>query len=196
MYGMTIKVDPEAVLLLIDIQQAFAAPVWGERNNPDAEANIGVLVSAWSATGRPIVRVRHASTEPGSPLRPEAPGHAYQPVVAGLTPDLEIVKSVNSAFLGTPDLGEWLIARGFQQLVITGIQTNMCCETTARFAGNLGYDALFVIDATHTFDRTGPDGATLTADQLTAATATNLHGEFARVVHTADLVDLTAAHGT
>jgi nicotinamidase-related amidase len=185
---MTITLDRKAVLLLIDIQQGFADPFWGKRNNPDAEANIGALVSVWTTTGRPIVRVRHASTEPGSPLRPEAPGHAYQPVVAELTPDLEIVKGVNSAFLGTPDVGEWLNTRRLRQLVITGIQTNMCCETTARFAGNLGYDVLFAIDATHTFDRTGPDGVTLTADLLTAATATNLHGEFARVIRTADLL--------
>jgi nicotinamidase-related amidase len=54
--------------------------------------------------------------------------------------------------------------------------------------GNLGYDVLFVIDATHTFDRTGPDGRTMTADELARATATNLHGEFATVVTTQDLL--------
>ena len=185
---MTITVYPDATLLLIDIQRGFDDPYWGKRNNPDAEANIAALVSAWTAGRRPIVRVRHASTEPGSPLRPEAPGHAYHPVVADLTPDLEVVKSVNSAFLGTPDLHEWLTARGARQVVVTGIQTNMCAETTARFAGNLGYDVLFVIDATYTFDRPGPDGVVISADQYAAVTAANIHGGFGRVVRTADLI--------
>jgi hypothetical protein len=54
--------------------------------------------------------------------------------------------------------------------------------------GNLGHDVLFAIDATHTFDRTGPDGVTMTADELARATATNLHGEFARVVSTRELL--------
>ena len=55
-------------------------------------------------------------------------------------------------------------------------------------AGNLGYDVLFAIDATHTFDRTGPDGTTVSADELTRATATNLHGEFATVVTSAQVL--------
>jgi hypothetical protein len=54
--------------------------------------------------------------------------------------------------------------------------------------GNLGHDVLFALDATHTFDRTGPDGTRMTADELARATATNLHGEFATVVSTADLL--------
>jgi hypothetical protein len=53
---------------------------------------------------------------------------------------------------------------------------------------NLGYEVLFAIDATHTFDRTGPDGEPLSADELARATATSLHGEFAAVVRTDDLV--------
>jgi len=48
-----------AVLLVIDVQQGFADPVWGARNNPLAEANIAALGAAWAASGRPIVVVRH-----------------------------------------------------------------------------------------------------------------------------------------
>jgi nicotinamidase-related amidase len=52
---------------------------------------------------------------------------------------------------------------------------------------NLGYDVLLALDATHTFDRTGPDGTVMTADELARATATSLHEEFATIVRTADL---------
>lgn len=61
--------------------------------------------------------------------------------------------------------------------------------TTARVAGNLGYDTTFVIDATHTFDRPGLDGVMIPADHLAAVTAANLHGEFAEVTTTGALVD-------
>lgn len=54
--------------------------------------------------------------------------------------------------------------------------------------GNLGYDVAFVADACHTFDRLGPDGELVTADELTRATLASLHGEFAGVVSTADLL--------
>ncbi len=89
---------------------------------------------------------------------------------------------------GSPDLDEWLRASGVGEIVICGITTNHCCETTARMAGNLGYKMRFAIDATHTFDMTGPDGLVVTAEEITRATAASLHGEFGRVVRTAELV--------
>jgi nicotinamidase-related amidase len=180
--------DDDAVLILIDVQQGFSDPSWGKRNNPDAEDNIGRLIDAWTVARRPIVRVRHASARSDSPLRPDAPGHAYQPVVADVVPALEITKSVHSAFLGTPDLNAWLGTRGARQLVVTGIQTNRCCETTARMGGDLGYDVLFVLDATHTFEEVAPDGAVVSGDQFAAVTAANIEGNFGRVVRTADLI--------
>lgn len=186
--SMTITIDSGAVLLVIDVQVGFDDPSWGERNNPDAEANIARLTTAWTAAGRPIVRVRHASTRPDSPLRPDAPGFDYHPVAADLEPALEITKSVHSAFLGSPDLGDWLKSRGARQLVITGIQTNRCCETTARMAGDLGYDVLFAIDATYTFSERGPDGQLVTADEFARTTAANIAGNFGTVLHTYDLI--------
>ncbi len=135
-----------------------------------------------------MVVVRHDSAEPGSPLAPGTPGNALQPSVAAAARDLLVTKRVNSAFLGDPPLEPWLRERGIDRLVICGITTNHCCETTARMGGNLGFDVRFVLDATHTFDRTGPDGETLPAALIAQVTAANLHGEFATVVATADLV--------
>lgn len=178
-------------LLVIDVQRAFAdAAYWGRRNNPDCEANVAALIRAWREGGRPLVFVRHDSVEPGSPLAPGTPGNAFQDVVTG-EPDLLVRKQVNSAFYGDPDLHEWLQARAIASIAVCGITTNHCVETTARMGANLGYDVLFAIDATHTFDRTGPDGEVLSADELARATAATLHGEFAAVVRTADLVGVS-----
>ncbi|GAA4618394.1 cysteine hydrolase family protein [Actinoallomurus liliacearum] len=190
------ELSANAALIVIDVQKGFEDPYFGRRDNPAAEDNIVALIRAWRAAGRPIVLVRHDSPE-GSPLAPESPGNALKDVVVaafeGAEPHLFVTKNVNSAFYGKPDLDGWLRERGIDQIVIIGIQTNMCNETTARMGGNLGYDVLYPIDAMHTFDAVGPDGETVTAEELTRATAASLHhGRFARVVRTTDLLGASA----
>jgi nicotinamidase-related amidase len=73
-------------------------------------------------------------------------------------------------------------------VAICGITTNHCCYTTARFAGNLGYETYFIIDAAYTFDRKGLDRTILAADELSKVTAANLQDEFAEVITTDALV--------
>ncbi len=173
-------------LVVVDAQQGFDDPGWGVRNNPACDQNITALVRHWHAEGRPVVHVRHDSTQPSSPLHPGAPGNRLKDYL-DTPPDLLVTKSVNSSFHGSPDLHAWLVDQAVAGIVVCGITTNHCCETTARVGGNLGHDVLFALDATHTFDRSGPDGTLMTGDELARATATNLHGEFATVVSTRDL---------
>ena len=176
------------VLIVVDVQRAFDdSEYWGVRDNPACESNIEALLSHWRRQVWPVVFVQHDSADPASPLCPGQPGHAFKDVLTG-SPDLLIRKQVNSSFYGTPDLDAWLKDEGHSQVVICGITTNHCCETTARMAGNLGYDTYFVIDATHTFDRRSPDGTRMAASAISAMTATNLHGEFATVLHTNALI--------
>ena len=174
-------------LIVIDVQEGFHEPFWGERNNPQCEANVELLLHAWRERGLPIVLVRHDSTSPTSPLRPEQPGNDFMPFVNGKH-NLLVTKSVNSAFYGDPDLDGWLREQGITAVTICGITTNHCCETTARMAGNLGYDVTFVIDATATFARTDSHGRVFSGDELAAITAVNLDGEFATVRTTHDVL--------
>ncbi len=176
----------ETALIVIDVQRAFDDPAWGERNNPQSEANVARLIETWRRHGRPLVFVRHDSVMEGSPLRPGQSGNDFKPEVSG-EPDLLVTKNVNSAFIGSPDLHGWLQERNIGSVAICGIQTNYCCETTARMAGNLGYETLFVLDATHTYNMTALDGTEITADELARVTAANLQGEFADVVLTDEL---------
>lgn len=183
-------------LLVVDVQQGFDdADYWGPRNNPTCEDNIAALLDEWRARGRRVVFVRHDSAEAASPLRPGQPGHAFKPVLSG-EPDLLVTKQVNSCFHGEPDLDAWLRAHGLSGVVITGITTNHCCETTARVGGNLGHLVLFALDATHTFDRRSPDGTEVAADELARITATNLHGEFATLVNTQQLLSAAPSSPT
>src|ERR671912_2118480 len=162
-------------LLVIDVQRGFDdASFWGPTANPDCEANVARLIDAWGAAGEPIVVIRHDSQSPHSPLHPDNPGNALVDPVAAVAPALVVRKNVNSAFYGDEDLHAWLTGRGIRRLVLCGIQTNMCVETTARMGGNLGYDVTVPLDATHTFGLEGPGGVRLSADELARATAVNL----------------------
>ena len=180
-------------LLIIDMQRAFDdLDFWGPTTNPACEANVTALVEAWQAADEPIVVVRHDSVSPGSPLNPTDHGNALVDAIAAVDPALFVTKSVNSAFYGDPDLHAWLTDRGIGEIVVCGIQTNMCVETTARMAGNLGYAVSVALDATRTFDLQteieGLGAVTRTADELMATTALVLQGGgFARIVTTASL---------
>lgn len=175
-------------LVVVDVQRGFAdAAFWGRRDNPACEANVLALLDAWRGAGRPVVLVRHDSASPSSPLHPRREGNALLPGVDG-PHDLLVTKTVNSSFHGTPDLDGWLREQQLDGIVVCGITTNHCCETTARVGGNLGHRVLFALDATHTFDRVGPDGDVVPAEQLARVTAANLHEEFATVVSTGELL--------
>jgi nicotinamidase-related amidase len=175
---------PETTLLLLDLQLGFDEPCWGRRNNPFLEQRISELLGAWRASGRPVVHVRHMSTEPFSPLRPGLAGNEFKPETAPVAGETVIEKRVNSAFIGTP-LESDLRRAGCRGLVIAGLTTNHCVSTTARMAGNLGFATWVVSDGTATFDRVGPDGVGHPAEQIHAIALSDLHGEFATVVDTA-----------
>jgi len=170
-------------LIVIDVQKGFAEhDVRGERNNPDCESNVAKLIEAWRESNLPLVFVKHNSKSETSVLRPNQPGNDFKDFITG-EPDLLVTKSVNSAFYGTPDLYQWLKANDIDSVAICGIQTNMCCETTARMAGNLGLDTWFILDATHTFAKEF-NGKKISAEELAQTTAVNLSGEFAQILST------------
>lgn len=176
-----------AVLILVDVQQAFDDPAWGARNNPQAEANIARLLAAWREAARPIIHVHHRSRNPQGFFHEGKPGARVKPEAAPLPGEALLFKSVNSCFIGT-DLLERLHALEARELVLVGITTDHCVSTTARMAANYGFDTTVVSDATATFERVGPDGQRFTAQQMHDAALASLHGEFARVVTTGQVV--------
>src|SRR5213593_3907049 len=186
---MTPPLPQDAVLLLVDVQKGmdiYAAEY--NRNNPDLEKNIARLQAAWRKSGRPIIHVQHLSTEPKSPLRPGQPGVEIKDEVRPLPGEPVVQKSVSSAFIGTT-LEADLRRRGLTTLVVVGMQTNMCVSTTARMAGNLGFNTYVVSDATATFDNKGPDGRLFPAQLLHEVALADLNGEFSTVVDTKTVLE-------
>lgn len=184
---MTTLTDKTA-LIIVDVQDGLDDPVWGTRNNPDAERNMARLLQAWRTQGRPIFHIQHMSQRPTSPLRPNQPGNAIKRIVAPQGDEPVIQKSVNSAFIGT-DLENRLHEQHIQSVVIVGLTTNHCVETTARMASNLGFKTFVVDDATAAHDCKGYDGTHYPAETIHAVSLANLHGEFATVLKTDQLLD-------
>jgi nicotinamidase-related amidase len=177
------------VLLVIDPQVGFRdVSFWGKPANADYLANIDRLIAHWQSEKWPIVVVKHNSVIPDSPLNPSSEGNELEASLEGVG-DLLIQKSVNSAFYGTPDLHLWLTERSFSEIVICGVTTNFCCETTARMAGNLGYQVTFAIDATTAFDLQTRAGESIPGELVMKMTAANLDGKFASVLNTAEIIN-------
>ena len=176
-------------LIVVDVQRAFDhwEAAGKRRNNPQAVARIVDLLNAFRDHGAPIFHIRHEGTRPNSSFFPGETGYAVKDEARAIAGEPVIVKRVNSAFIGT-DLEARLRAAEIKTLVICGATTNHCVETTTRMAGNLGFDACLVRDATWTFDRTGPDGDAHSAEAIHAMTLSNLNGEFARIVSAADAI--------
>ncbi|MEO6326602.1 MAG: cysteine hydrolase family protein [Thermoanaerobaculia bacterium] len=167
-------------LLLIDLQNAIDHPSWGRRNNPDAEANIAQLLAAFRAQARPVVHVKHVSTEPHSTYRPDQAGCDFKDVAAPHAGETVLEKRVHSAFIGT-GLETLLRERGWTTLVVVGVITNNSVEATVRMAADLGFSVVVVSDATFTFDRRDLEGELHPAERVHALSLSNLQGEYAAV---------------
>jgi nicotinamidase-related amidase len=175
-----------AVLLPVDMQQAFDSSPWPRRWNDKVDANGQALLAAWRSAGRPVIHVRHDSVQPGSTLAPGQPGNRFRPGFEPLSGEPILTKSVNSAFIGT-DLDLRLRRLGASSIVVFGISTDMCVSTTIRTGANMGWDMVLVPDACDCFDLPDGNGATIPAEEVQRAHVATLAFEFCRTASTAEL---------
>ena len=185
---LDMKITKNDPLIVIDVQKAFFDPEWGNRNNPDAEANIEKLIGHWREMERPIIFVQHVSQNPNSFFYHEKEGVEFMDFILPLEDDIVLTKSVNSAFIGTA-LYQILVDLKSEHVVITGLTTNHCVETTTRMAGNYGFNPILVSDATATFDRKSLNGEVFAAELIHAMTMANLNEEFAVISDTAAVIN-------
>jgi nicotinamidase-related amidase len=174
-------------LVLIDLQKAIDHPSWGERNNPGAEENVGLLLGHWRTSHRPIVHIRHISRLADSTYRDGEPGVEFKDVAMPAPGETILTKHNASAFVGTK-LETLLRGRSIADIVIAGVITNNSVEATARMAGDLGFRTTVVSDATFTFGRRDYSGRYRGADEVHAMSLANLDGEYAAIRTTEEIL--------
>ncbi|HEX9509405.1 MAG TPA: cysteine hydrolase family protein [Puia sp.] len=181
-------------LILIDIQKAFdqLESFGGERNNPGAEENARLLLEYWREKEWPLFHIRHCSVKPGSPLAEGHPGNEFKKEVRPLSGETVIKKSVNSAFIGT-DLKAQLDEQEIRTVVIAGLITQHCVSTSARMAGNYGYQTFVASDATAAFRVKGLNGEVYDAELVHQLSLATINREFAQVITTKEILEEMAS---
>ena len=195
-----------SALVVIDVQESFRQqPRWAATSNPGIVGQVNQLVAAGRSAGDLIVWVLHSEPGTGSPFDPAS---GYVRLMDGLVPEPGepvLTKSSHNAFT-TTNLQQRLTESGIRDLVVCGIRTEQCCETTARVGFDLGYRVTFVTDATATSPiehRDAPAGRsmaeiladprTLPAAEVISRTEYALAGRFATIRTVAELTGLPAA---
>ncbi len=156
-------------LVVIDVQESFRQrPLWSTASNPQIVDDVNRLVEAARRRGEEVIWVLHSEPGSGTTFDPVS-GHVR--VMDGLSPlpgEPILTKTAHNAFT-TTNLQQRLVTAGVDHLVVCGIRTEQCVETTARLASDLGYTVTFVTEATVTFPAPHWDAPeNLTVEQLLA----------------------------
>lgn len=174
-------------LMLVDVQVASVGP--GLWRADEVLGNIATLLAAARASGAPVVHVQDDGG-PGSAFEVGTPGWAFHPAAAPRAGEPVVRKRHNSAFRGT-DLAEDLRTRGIERLVLVGMHTEFCVDTTVRVAFELGF-RLVVPDKTNsTYDRDGLSAADIHRHHNRGIWA----GRFAEVCSVEEAVAMLGAAG-
>lgn len=183
-----------SALLVIDVQQSFRhRPYWSENGLPHFLAALNDLVTGCIRQGVPVVRVFHVDG-PDTAENPFSRASGLVRPLDGLSPfdaALTVEKHRHSALVGT-GLPVWLHREGIRRLVVAGIRTEQCCETTTRHASDEGWSVDFVTDATLTFEMRTPAGRVLSTADIRERTETVLAGRFATICTVKEALQRTA----
>ncbi|QND53945.1 isochorismatase family protein [Phyllobacterium sp. 628] len=180
----------DTALIVIDVQESFRQRgYWNEAEAQPFIANVQRLVDGAKAQGLPIVQIFHVDGD--GPFALES-GFIKPLAPVSLDADIVFQKSRHSALVGS-GLDVWLTENRIRKLIVSGIRTEQCCETTTRHASDLGYEVDYVSEATLTFAMTNAAGRTFSADEIKARTELVLAGRFARIA-TVDEALASAEH--
>ncbi|WP_019938149.1 cysteine hydrolase family protein [Bordetella sp. FB-8] len=176
-------------VIAIDIQESFRQlPFWSDANLPAfVRATQGLLDTA-AARGIPILQVFHihGPEKPASVFSRDS-GHVKTLAELKMPQPADVFyKKVHSSFYGLDDAGTslqtWLREHGIEEVIICGIRTEQCCETTARHASDDGFKVKYAMDATLTFAMTSPSGRVYTPQEIKDHTELVLVNRFARIL--------------
>ena len=166
-------------LLVIDVQESFRhRPYWSDADVPSFLEGLQHLIDGAKARTIPVVQVFHVEQSGVFSLES---GHVVPLEGVSIDPDAVFYKRSHSALIGS-GLDVWLVQHGIGRVIVSGIRTEQCCETTTRHASDSGYQVDYVTDATLTFPMTDRHGRKWSPDEIKARTELVLDGRFARIV--------------
>ena len=178
----------KTALIVVDVQQSFRhRPYWRDEDVPAFINNLQKLIDRCETHGIPVVQVFHQEEDEG----PQGPfskhsGHVEVMPELRVAADAVFFKSVHSALFARDSKGtsleRWLRDHGIDHVIVTGIRTEQCCETTARHAFDSGFKVTYALDATLTFPMVSKSGRAYSATELKERTELVLAGRFAHVV--------------
>lgn len=173
----------DTALLVIDAQESFRhRPYWRTDDVPAYVERQQALIDGAAAAGMPVLQVFHV--EDSGPFS-EGSGFVTALAPLAIAPDAVFRKRRHSALVGT-GLDVWLTTHGIRRLVVSGIRTEQCCETTTRHASDLGWAVDYVGEATLTFPMTDAGGRVWSPAEIRARTELVLAGRFARIATVAE----------
>jgi nicotinamidase-related amidase len=174
-------------LLIIDIQNDYFPGGAMELAGPDAAAaNAAKLLAAFRKKSAPVIHMQHIATRPGATFfRPGTAGAEIHSSVRPLPGETVFKKNFPNSFRETPLL-EHLRGAGISNLVIAGMMTHMCVDTTTRAAADLGFACSLAHDACAT-KALAFNGVEVPAGNVQASYMAGLNGLFAKVLPTAEL---------
>jgi nicotinamidase-related amidase len=189
-----------SALIVIDVQESFRQqPEWAAISNPGIVAQVNQLVRAARARGDLVVWVLHAEAGSGTVFDPASGCVRLIDGLAAQPGEPVITKTSHNAFT-TTNLQQILTSRAIGDVVVCGIRTEQCCETTARVASDFGFNVTFVTDATATSpiehwdapadrstDEILADPRTLQVGDILTRTEYALAGRFATIRTVAEL---------
>jgi nicotinamidase-related amidase len=173
----------KTALVVIDVQQSFRhQPYWREEEFVPFKVAQQALIDGARRAGMAIIQVLH--TDDDRNFRMDS-GLVRTMDGFDIPADTVIVKTRHSAFVGT-NLEDWLRTRGIERIIVSGIRTEQCCETTTRHGSDIGFDVDYVTEATLTFPMTHASGQVFSAADIKARTELVLAGRFARIATVAE----------
>ena len=168
----------DTALIVIDVQESFRhRPYWSDADAPAFIQRLQTLIDGARQRGIPVAQVFHVEDSGVFSL---ASGHVVAMAGLELKPDAVFHKHRHSALVGS-GLPVWLTERGIRRLIVSGIRTEQCCETTTRHASDSGYEVDYVGEATLTFAMTDRHGRQWSAAEIRARTELVLDQRFARI---------------
>jgi nicotinamidase-related amidase len=169
----------DTALLVIDVQESFRhRPYWSDSDMPFFIEQLQMLIDGAKSLNTPVVQIFHVDDSGAFSL---ASGYVVPFRELSLQPDAVFYKRSHSALVGS-GLDVWLVQNGIRRVIVSGIRTEQCCETTTRHASDSGYSVDYVTDATLTFSMTDRHGRKWSPGQIKERTELVLDGRFARIV--------------